>query len=100
MCDFALDLDLNLDLPFIDEFRVNLKGINEACKNLYRPRVFEHILNVYHIHAKLIAKTFFRIKWDLTKDGVDLRDSLICHRDLWQVRVLKESIIWRFFFQP
>ena len=82
------------NLPVVDELGVDLEGPDETSEHLDGPGVAEDVFNISHIHAKLIAESLLDIKWDLAQNAMDLRDSLICHCNLGQIRVLEEAIVW------
>ena len=82
------------DLPVVDELGVDLEGPDEASEHFNGPGVTEDVFDISHIHAELIAESLFDIKWNLAQNAMNLRDSLICHCNLGQVRVLEEAIVW------
>lgn len=80
--------------PVVDELGVDLEGPDKASEHFNGPGVAEDVLDISHIHAKLVAESLLDIKWDLAQNAVDLRDSLVCDCNLGQVRVLEEAVVW------
>ena len=71
-----------IDLPFVDEFGVDLKRPDQTSEHLDAPGVPEHVLNVGHIHAELIAESLLHIEGDLSQDAMNPGDSLVGDSDL------------------